>query len=349
MSAGGTRRRLNVGLIGLGRLGRVYARDLASRIAETRLVAVADPVDTAVREVAAEYDVPGAYRNAADLVADPNVDAVVIVSPTHTHRQVVLEAVGRGKPTFCEKPLALSLDECGEMQAAVERQSTFFQMGFMRRFDPGYAAAKRHVLDGRIGKPVVFKSTSRDPFPPSLEYANPASSGGILVDMGIHDLDLARWFMGDVARVSAVGGVLAYPELATVGDIDNAIATLSFVSGNLGVIDLTRNGFYGYDISTELLGTEGTLRVGYIRETPLLVMTKNSVAHDTVPYFMERFEKAYTLQLQNFARNVLGGREPPVTITDGVEALRVALAATEACRTGRAVNVGTPAASGAPQ
>jgi inositol 2-dehydrogenase len=339
MSARATRRRLNVGLIGLGRLGRVYARDLASRIAETRLVAVADPVATAVEEVAAEYDVPGAYANAADLIADPHVDAVVIVSPTHTHREVVLEAVGRGKPTFCEKPLALSLDECRQMQAAVERHGAFFQMGFMRRFDPGYAAAKRHVLDGKIGKPVVFKSTSRDPFRPSLEYANPASSGGILVDMGIHDLDLARWFMGEVATVSAVGGVLAYPELATVGDIDNAIATLVFAGGALGVVDLTRNGFYGYDISTELLGTEGTVRIGYLRETPLLLMTKNSVAHDTVPYFMERFERAYTLQLQNFAQNVLGEREAPVTIADGVEALRVALAATEACRTGRTIEV----------
>ena len=339
MSASGGRRRLNVGLIGLGRLGRVYARNLATRIAETRLVAVADPNSAAAREVAEEFDVAASYSGTAELVGDPNVDAVVIVSPTHTHRDVVLEAVGRRKPTFCEKPLALSLEECREMQAAVERHGTFFQMGFMRRFDPGYAAAKRQVLEGKIGKPVVFKSTSRDPFRPSLEYANPASSGGILVDMGIHDLDLARWFMGDVARVSAVGGVLAYPELATVGDIDNAIATLTFTSGNLGVIDLTRNGFYGYDISTELLGTAGTLRIGYLRETPVMLMTKNSVAHDTVPYFMERFERAYTLQLQNFAQNVLADREPPVTITDGVEALRVALAATEACRTGCQVAV----------
>ena len=129
------------------------------------------------------------------------------------------------------------------------------------------------------------------------------------------------------------------PELATVGDIDNAIATLIFSSGRLGVIDLTRNGFYGYDISTELLGTEGTVRIGYLRETPILLMTKNSVAHDTVPYFMERFERAYTLQLQNFAQNVLTDREPPVTVSDGIEALRVALAATAACRSGQAVAV----------
>jgi scyllo-inositol 2-dehydrogenase (NAD+) len=225
------------------------------------------------------------------------------------------------------------------MDSAVTTSGAFFQMGFMRRFDPGYAAAKKQIDEGRIGRPVVFKSTSRDPYRPSLEYANPASSGGILVDMGIHDFDLARWFMGDVRSVSAIGGVLAYPEMASVGDIDNAIATLVFADGRLGVIDLTRNGIYGYDITTELLGTEGTVRVGYLRETPLLTMTKNQVAHDTVPYFMERFERAYTLQLQNFAQNVLQDREPPITIRDGMEALRIALAAAKAYKSGQSVAV----------
>lgn len=336
-----SRPRLNIGLVGLGRLGRVYARDLSTRLAETRLTAVADTNRNLAAQVAEEFDVPHAYGDPSELVADPGVDAVVVVSPTHTHRDVVVEALERRKPTFCEKPLALSLEECRAVQAAATRSGTFFQMGFMRRFDPGYAAAKKQVDEGRIGTPVVFKATSRDPFRPSLEYANPASSGGILVDMGIHDFDLARWFMGEVASVSAIGGTLAYPELATVGDLDNVIASMVFTSGRLGVVDLTRNGFYGYDISTELLGTEGTLRIGYLRETAILLMTKNSVAHDTVPYFMERFERAYTLQLQDFARNVLGDREPPVTIADGTEALRVALAATAACRAGRPVEVGT--------
>ena len=330
--------KLTVGLIGCGRLGRVYARDLSSRIAETRLAAIADVNPAVAEDAAAEFGTR-AVADAGDLFHDPSIDAVVIVSPTHTHKELVIAAVGARKPVFCEKPLALSLADCEQMQTAVERGGAFFQMGFMRRFDPGYVAAKRHLDEGRIGRAVVFKSTSRDPYPPSLEYANPASSGGMLVDMGIHDFDLARWFMGNVASVSAVGGVLAYPELASVGDIDNAIATLTFVDGRLGVVDLTRNGVYGYDISTELLGTEGTLRIGYLRETPVLTMTKNSVSHDTVPYFMQRFERAYTAQLQNFASNVLQQREPPITIDDGVQALRVALAATDAQRTGERVDV----------
>src|SRR5215813_319599 len=334
-----TRVRLKVGVIGLGRLGSVYVRDLAGRIPETTVVAVADTNRALADQIAAQFDVPNVYASAQELIADRNVDAVVVVTPTDTHREIVVAAAQSKKPTFCEKPPAISLAECAAMADAVNQSGSFFQMGFMRRFDPGYAAAKEKITRGAIGRPVVFKSTSRDPFRPSLEYANPVSSGGILVDMGIHDFDLARWFMGEVGTVSAVGAVLAYPEMASISDHDNAIATLVFADGRLGVIDLTRNGVYGYDISTELLGDGGTVRVGYLRETPIFTMTKNSIAHDTVPYFMERFERAYTLQLQNFAQNVLLERPPAIVISDGVEALRVALAATTACRTGQPVKV----------
>ena len=333
-------KRLNVGVIGLGRLGRVYARDLAGRIPETKLVAVADPMGNLAKEIAEEFDVPKSYTDPLAMIDDKNVEAIVIVTPTHIHREQVIAAAKSKKPTFCEKPPALSLAEVAEMKTAVEKSGMFFQMGFMRRFDAGYAAAKKAIDGGRIGMPLVFKATSRDPFRPSLEYANPASSGGMLIDMGIHDFDLARWFMGDVKTVSAIGATIAYPELATVGDIDNAIASLTFTSGKLGVVDLTRSGIYGYDISTEILGLEGTIRIGYLRETPIVVMTKaNGVSHDTVPYFMERFRDAYTNQLQNFAQNVLQGRPAPITIDDGMEALRVGVAATRARESGGAVAV----------
>lgn len=334
-------KRLNVGVIGLGRLGRVYARDLAGRIPETRLVAVADPQENLAKEVAEEFDVARSYSDPLALIDDKNVEAIVIVTPTHVHREQVIAAAASRKPTFCEKPPALSLNEVGEMKAAVAKSGMFFQMGFMRRFDAGYAAAKKAIEAGRIGMPLVFKATSRDPFRPSLEYANPASSGGMLIDMGIHDFDLARWFMGEVKSVAAIGATIAYPELATVGDIDNAIASLTFSSGKLGVVDLTRSGIYGYDISTEILGLEGTIRIGYLRETPIVVMTKaGGVSHDTVPYFMERFRDAYTNQLQNFAQNVLAERPAPITIDDGLEALRVAVAATRARESGETIAVG---------
>jgi scyllo-inositol 2-dehydrogenase (NAD+) len=332
-------KKLAVGLIGVGRLGRVYARDLSSRIPETRLIAVADPIASLAKEVAAEFDVPKYYSDATALVDDPAVDAIVIVTPTNTHREVAIAAAARRKPTFCEKPPALSLDETSAMRDAIASSGMFFQMGFMRRFDSGYAAAKRQIAEGRIGTPLVFKSTSRDPFRPTLEYANPKSSGGMIIDMGIHDFDLARWFMGDTKSVSAIGATIAFPELETVGDIDNAVVSLTFASGKLGVVDLSRSGIYGYDISADILGSEGTLRVGYLRETPVTLLTRNSVAHDVVPYFMERFRDAYTSQLKDFAKNVLEDRTPPITIDDGIEALRLSVAATRARETGVTVVV----------
>jgi inositol 2-dehydrogenase len=337
------RKKLAIGLIGLGRLGRVYARDLATRIPETRLVAVADPDPAARTQVSEEYEVRAAFAEPEELLDHPEVEAVVIVGPTHTHRAHVIAAAKRKRPIFCEKPPALSLAETREMKQAVEAAGVFFQMGFMRRFDAGYAAAKKRLEAGEIGAAVLFKSTSRDPHRTTLEYANPKSSGGMLLDMGIHDFDLARFFMGEAKSVQTMAGTLAYPELKTVGDIDNAVVALEFESGNLGMVDLSRNGIYGYDISTELLGTAGTLRIGYLRETPVFVMTKNSVAHDTVPYFIERFAGAYTTQLQNFAQNVLLGRKAPVTIDDGLAALRIGIAARRAYETGQRVSVASVA------
>jgi inositol 2-dehydrogenase len=331
--------KLNVGLIGLGRLGRVYARDLATRIPCTRLTAVADLSQSALDAVTREFDVPLSSVDPERVINDRSVDAVVIVTPTDTHGAVTKAAVAAGKAVFCEKPLSISMEDALEMKRVVDSSGAFFQLGFMRRFDRGYGAAKARLSDGAIGDAVVFKSSSRDPYPPSADYANPKTSGGLIIDMGIHDFDLARWFMGEVDTVQAVGGVLAYPQLGAVGDIDNAIVTLKFKSGKLGVVDLTRNGIYGYDIMTDLLGTAGTLRVGYLRETPLMVMTKGNVAHDTVPFFMERFGEAYTTQLENFAQNVLHGRKPPITVDDGVAVLKIAIAATKARETGQTVSV----------
>lgn len=333
------KKKVQVGVLGLGRLGKVYARDLAAAIPETELVAVCDTDPKALQETSEEWGIEAAYLSPQDLIEDKDVEAIVIVTPTDTHCELVEAAAGVGKSVFCEKPLSISLEAAKALKGVVESSGIFFQMGFMRRFDPGYAAAKEKIEKGQIGKPVVFKSSSRDPFRPSLEYLNPASSGGIFMDMGIHDFDLALWFFGKIDSVSSVGGVLAYPEVETVGDIDNGIVSLNFADGRIGVVDLSRNGVYGYDISTEILGTEGTVRIGYLRETPITMMSPNSIAHDTVPYFMERFEKAYTRQLRDFAVNLLEGRPAPITIDDGIEALKVAAAAARSYEEKKAVAV----------
>lgn len=333
------KKRTNVGLVGLGRLGKVYARDLSRLIPSIRLVAVADTDGELAKQAAAEFDVPRWYADPLALIEDKEVEDVVIATPTHTHREIVCAAAECQKAIFCEKPLSLSLEDAFAMKKAVARAGVFFQMGFMRRFDRGYAAAKGKIEEGAIGTPVVFRATSRDPFRPRLEYANPNSSGGLIIDVGIHDIDLARWFIGEIKTTYAIGAVLVYPELQTAGDIDNAIVSLVFENGRLGSLDMSRNGVYGYDITTEIVGTAGTLKIGYLQETPLLVMTKNNVAHDVVPNFMERFAGAYTTQLQNFADNLLNGRPPAITIDDGIAALRVAIAATRACQSGKAVDV----------
>jgi scyllo-inositol 2-dehydrogenase (NAD+) len=261
------------------------------------------------------------------------------VTPTNTHKEVVIESASHGKAVLCEKPLSLSLEEAAEMNRVIGQKGTFFQMGFMRRFDKGYAAAKRKIEDGLVGNPILFKSSSRDPFRPSLEYLNPQNSGGLIVDCGIHDIDLACWYMGEIRSVYSIGGVLAYPEMNEIGDVDNAVTTLHFSCGALGVIDLSRNAVYGYDIHTEILGTKGAIRIGYLRETPVSVLTQEGVSHDTVPHFKERFEQAYVDQLQDFVENVLQNRPPPITCADGLAALQAGLAATESLKVGRTVQI----------
>ena len=331
--------RLNVGVIGIGRLGRVYARNLAQRVPGARLVAVADQKAGVAEAFAAEQGIPKFYTSHQEILADRDVDAVVVITSSSTHKEVVIDAARAGKAIFCEKPIALTLADAGEMLDVVRETGVFFQMAFQRRFDAAYVGARRKVEEGVIGTPVVFLSTSRDPYRPPLEFCDPKVSGGLIADMGIHDFDVARMYMGDVKSVYAIGCTLAYPEMKTVGDIDNAIINMVFESGALGAVHLSRNAVFGYDIRAEIWGTKGSLQIGYHRQTPILVMTKEGITHDVVPYFMERFESAYLAQIQDFVNKVLHGGEPAVTGADAVAAMRVSLAATRSLHEGRIVEV----------
>jgi len=331
--------RLNVGLIGLGRLGHVYAQNLAQRVPVARLVAVADQKAGLAASVAAEFSVPKSYERHEDLLKDRDVDAVVIITSTSTHKQLVIDAAASRKAIFCEKPMALSLDDAAEMLRTAEKAGVFFQMAFQRRFDAGYVAAKKKIEEGVIGTPVLMTSTSRDPFPPPLEFCNPKVSGGLIADMGIHDFDVARMFMGDVKSVYAIGGTLAFPEMKTVGDIDNAVINMTFENGTLGVVQLSRNAVFGYDIRGEVWGTKGSIQIGYFRQTPILVMTEAGITHDVVPYFMQRFETAYLTQIQDFVNKARSGQKPSVTGHDAIAAMRISLAAGRSCQEGRPVAI----------
>lgn len=328
--------KIGIGVIGLGRMGRVYANFVAGQLDDAELVAVSDPQPA----VLAHYAGISTVEDYTALLADPRVDAVIVTTPTHTHRDVVIAAAQAGKHVFCEKPTALTLRETDEMITAVDRAGVLMQIGFMRRFDRAYSEAKRQIDAGVIGTPVMIRSIGRDPYRTSLEYANPAVSGGLIVDMGIHDFDVVRWLTGDeIQRVYTETAALVYPELTTVGDVDNAQITLRFNSGALGNIEVSRTAKYGYDIRGEVVGTEGALQIGYLQETAVLTLTKAGVRHDVVPHFPERFGPAYTAQIAAFVGCVRDDRPPTVTAQDARAALQAAIAATRSQHSGQAVTV----------
>ena len=255
---------IRLAVIGLGRMGRFYAQTLAALGPPVELYAVADPDQGARAAVQDELGLARVLASPEAVIALPEVDAVVVATPTSTHAEVLIAAAKARKAIFSEKPLALSLAQTHAALAAIEHAGVVLQVGFMRRFDPAYRRAYAAIGAGQIGRPVTFKGVGRDPSCPPLEYANPASSGGLLVDMGIHDFDLARWMMSsEVERVSAEGTLLVCDELKALGDIDNAVINLRFANGAIGNIDLSRNARYGYDVRTEVLGSTGAVIVGF--------------------------------------------------------------------------------------
>ncbi len=331
---------INLGVIGLGRMGRIFSRHLLQQGGGARLAAVCTRRPDAVTTFSAGTANVTLYTDLHELVHDPQIDGVVIATHTHEHKDAVLAASAAGKAVFCEKPLALTLTDTDAMLAAVERNGVLLQIGFMRRFDRGYVAAKQQIEAGAIGVPLVASAISRDPMCPDPAWADPARSGGLIVDMGIHDLDILRWLVDDeVTRLHAVGSVQSCPELAAVSDIDTALIQLEFAGGALGSVEVARNCRYGYDIHAEIRGTTGTLRIGYLRDTPLLLLNEQGVIHDVVSWFEERFTPAYNAQLDHFVDCIRHERAPRVGGQDARIALQLALAATESVRTGHTVDV----------
>ena len=331
---------VKIGVIGLGRMGRLYARLLATQVSGVYLDAVAEVGEQARSQVMDELDVAHAFADAYELLALPDLNAVVIATPTSTHHDLVIAAAKAGKAIFCEKPLALTLEETYSMLQAVASAQVPLQVGFMRRFDAAYRRAKTLIADGQIGHPVTFKSLSRDPFCPPGDYMDPAKSGGLILDMAIHDFDLARWLVGsEVERVTAEGTVLVCKELAAVGDIDNALVNMRFVNGALGNIEASRNAFYGYDIRTEVLGSEGAVMIGVHQHTPVMLLNRAGAHHDVMPYLIERFGDAYRAQLQHFIDCLHKGQSPAVGGAEALAACKIGIAATRSYQAGRPVTL----------
>ncbi|MGH2625232.1 MAG: inositol 2-dehydrogenase, partial [Anaerolineales bacterium] len=284
---------LAVGLIGAGRIGRIHAENLATRLPQARLAAVADIDLAAARQIAARFNVPAASADAGDLLADRSLEAVAICSATHTHARLIVEAARAGKHIFCEKPIDLELPRIDEALAAVERAGVTLQIGFNRRFDPGFRKVRQLVAAGKIGQPHLLRITSRDPEPPPIEYVK--VSGGLFLDMTIHDFDMARFLMGsEVEEVYTRAGVLVDPAIGQAGDVDTALISLRFAGGALGAIDNSRRAVYGYDQRVEVFGSQGMVGAG--NETPdRHSMTDAAGVHGPAPryFFLERYQDSY--------------------------------------------------------
>ena len=331
--------KLRVALLGAGRLGAAHARTLAG-LTEARLVSIVDPRPEG-RQLAEALDARP-VAEPREAIDDPGVDAVVIVTPTATHAELIEAAARAGKAIFCEKPISLDVAATERALAVVAQTGVPLQIGFQRRYDAGFAEAQRRVAAGEIGKVHLLRSVSHDPYPPSREYV--LGCGGQFVDMSIHDLDIARFVTGlEVESVSAFGTALGTQaqDFRDADDYDTTVLNLRFAGGALGSIVNSRQAGYGYDIHTDLLGDSGGLKVGYERYTPITRYSRAGATHDYVPYFPERFAQAYAAELVAFIKAVQ--EERPVTPTgqDGLAALQIALAATESARQGGApVTVG---------
>ncbi|MFQ5593891.1 MAG: inositol 2-dehydrogenase [Anaerolineae bacterium] len=308
---------INVGLIGAGRIGRVHAEHLAHRIPEANVVAVADIIAEAAEKLAADFQIPAAFTDHRAIMEDETIEAVVICSSTDTHAQMIEAAAAAGKHIFCEKPIALDLARIDQALEAVSRAGVKLQVGFNRRFDPSFRRVRELVASGQIGDPHILRITSRDPAPPPIEYVK--VSGGIFLDMTIHDFDMARFLMGsEVEEIFAAGAVLVDSEIGRVGDIDTAVITLRFANGALGTIDNSRKAVYGYDQRVEVFGSAGVAVVSN-RTPDNAVLSDAGGVHSALPlyFFLERYAEAYVEELRTFIQCILEDKTPPVTGVDG--------------------------------
>ncbi len=330
---------VRLGVIGVGRIGRLHVRNLVTQVPHARVIAVADIVEEAVRHVAQEYGVPEAYTDPRYIMEHKDIDAVVICSSTDTHAPLIEQAAEAGKHAFCEKPLALELDRIDRVLEKVRQSGIKLQVGFQRRFDPSFRRARDLIAEGKIGEPHILRITSRDPAPPPIGYIK--VSGGIFLDMTIHDFDMSRFLLADEPEeIFAVGNVLVDPAIGEAGDIDTAIVTMRFRKGALATIDNSRRAVYGYDQRVEVFGSEGMVAVG--NKTPDHVsLADESGVHAAKPvyFFIERYTEAYVEEMRAFVDCILNDTEPPVTGADGRAPVVMGYAAWQSYREGRPVPV----------
>ena len=336
--------RLRIGIVGLGRLGRRHAQNLAQRVPSAELVAACSPVKDELAWAKDALGVRNLYADYAALLADTAVEAVFLITPTSLHPEHIIQALQAGKHVFCEKPLALELGECRRVEAeAAKHPRLKVMIGYGRRFDPSYSDAYEKVRAGLIGKPFLVRSQNLDMNDASgffIRYA--PTSGGIFLDCTVHDIDLARWFLGAPRplRVFAAGAVAIHDGLREFGDVDNGVAICEFSDGRMACFYASRTMAHGHETATEIFGTGGRLAIG---ANPRLNRVEISDAHgvrnECTPTFYERFEEAFLRETMEFVQAVQNDRPPALTLNDATEATRIALALRESLQTRRAIDL----------
>ena len=320
-------KKLNVGIIGAGRIGRVHAETIAFRLPEAVPAAITDINMEAAQAVASRCGIPHVAASSAEILTDPKIDAVLICSSTDTHADLVVEAARAGKHVFCEKPIDHSLAKIDRALEAVKKAGVKLQIGFNRRFDANFERVRKAVATGEIGKPHLIHIISRDPAPPPISYVK--VSGGMFLDMTIHDFDMARFLIGDeVDEIYTAGAVMVDPEIGRAGDLDTALVVLRFRNGVIGTIDNSRKAVYGYDQRVEILGSDGAISTGNCYPNQAVISTATSVGRDLpLNFFMDRYTESFVNELRAFVEAVLQDKPTPVTGTDGRIPVVMALAA----------------------
>ena len=321
-------RKLGIGVLGVGAMGKRHAENIRRLVPEATLVAVADVAADQARQVAAELEIEHGFASLEDMLERKNIDCVVIATPDKFHAQAIRAAAAAGKHILCEKPLALSLADAHAALEAVAKAGVHLQIGFMRRYDPGYAAAMKRIEAGEIGEPVVFKSIGRDKDAPPISSYQSKLNGMLFYNNTIHDFDLARWLMRDeVKEVQAYATVAIRPEVAEFGDIVAGVVNLKYGRGAIGNIESYVQAVYGYDIRTEIAGSKGSILIGSLQQTSVTVLTSDGGTQKLADHFLTRFDDAYVAEVQDFVQSMLHDRAPRVSGEDGLRALEIAVAA----------------------
>ncbi len=331
-------KKIKVAVAGLGRIGKIHLKNLCRNFSEIEVMAVMDIFNES-KLIANEFNIPVFVKDFDELLAVPGLDVVVICSPTDTHADYVVKAAKAGKQIFCEKPLDLSLDRVKEVLEIVNKSGVKLMLGFNRRFDPEFKKIRQLVVNDAVGDPQIIKITSRDPGPPPVSYIK--VSGGMFLDMTIHDFDMARYISGkQVKEVYAKGAVMVDAEIGKVGDIDTAIITLTFEDGTMAVIDNCRKAVYGYDQRLEVFGSKGMAQAENNFPNNHKLYTATGISGDLpLHFFLERYDASYNQEIREFIDALVSGGKMPVDGEDGLLSIAIGLAAKKSVAEGRPVKI----------